>query len=854
MALSGAMTSRDADIGVVIVASKRMAYTFGSMTGSNPDFRSASGTSAAVAASGRPRTGWRARGVAVLAVLCILALTIWQTWSSYFAALANLETLSTALARVSEEHLTGIMQGLDVVLVEVADLVSDDGAIDPGRFRLLMSNRMKQFFFIQNAFVTDAGGSVTVGTLPGMTAIHVQDREYFTALAGDPSRRLFISPPLRSRARDALSIFVARPIRTSAGKFLGVAVIAVNPELFEAALRSVLPDTGGRAGLIRDDGVVVARLPDSERWRGKSVADGDVFRAVTSGAGAGVLTGRGRTDGAERIMAYRRFESYPLIMAVGLTTGPALGHWRTDTLSRVGATLALAMVLIGLAVVSDRRQEERNRVQKVLAASEERFRRLNDRSPVGIVQAEADGCCVYANDRWVELTGRDRDRLLGRKWCDVVMAEDRPRVAGIWGEAVRDGGEISEEMRICAPDGAIRWVRGHASALGDSGSAAGLVMTFEDITAQRQDKEKLILSEEKFAKAFQGSPDAMVISTLADGAYVEVNNAFCRFLGYSRAEFMVSDAKALKVWADPADRERLVELLMREGQVEDFETVLRRKDDQTMIVLVSVQQIMVAGELCLLFICRDISERREMEARTQALLAKLDASNKELEQFAYVTSHDLQEPLRMIAGYAQLIERRYRGKLDSDADEFIAFLVDGAKRMQGMILDLLEYSRVERLGSEFVAFDGAEALEDARLNLSAAMTEAGGRITVGPMPVVTADRSQFVRLLQNLIGNALKYRHPDHVLEIRVTAECLGDAWRFAVADNGIGIKAEYFERIFQVFQRLHTREQYPGSGIGLAICKKIVERHGGRIWVESDPDKGSVFSFTLPIRPAGQV
>ncbi|TAN59472.1 MAG: PAS domain S-box protein [Magnetospirillum sp.] len=828
-----------------------MPYTFGPMSNFSTSDDVATGVPAETGGSVRPQSRWRARLAAGLVASCLVVLTAWQIWGGYREELENIKTLSTALARVSEEHVTGIMRGIDVVLAEMAELVSDDGVIDRDAVNTVMLKRVRQFSFIRNAFLVDSNGLVVADTLTGSTRIDVHDREYFTALASDSGRRLFITPPLRSRALDVVSIFVARAVRKPDGSLLGVAVVTVDPRLFEAALLSVLPGVGGRATLIRNDGIVLARQPESERWRGKSVADGEVFLARAGGVPSGVLRGRAGTDGAERMVAYRSLEAYPLVMAVGMAMGPAMGRWRADAAAHAAVAFVLASVLIGLATLSDRRQAERYRAQMELAASEARFRLLNDRSPIGIVQAGADGSCLYANDRWVELTGRRREELLGHKWCDVVDPRDRAAVAKTWADLAWSGGEITGEMRILAPDGGIRWVLERASALGGPGGSAGLVVTFEDITAARDDKLKLKLSEEKFAKAFQGSPDAQVISTMADGSYVEVNNAFCRLLGYSRTELMGSDSGTLGVWANPADRERLIGMVTQDGQVEDFETILRRKDGETMVVLISVQQIMVAGEPCLLFICRDVSERREMEARTRTLLAKLDASNKELEQFAYVTSHDLQEPLRMIAGYAQLIERRYRGRLDSDADEFIAFLVDGAKRMQGMIQDLLEYSRVERLGGAFMAFDASTALEDVRLNLSAAVSDAGGRIDVGPMPEVIADRSQFIRLFQNLIGNALKYRHPDRPPKIAVNAERQGDVWLFAVTDNGIGISSEYFDRIFLVFQRLHTRDQYPGSGIGLAICKKIVERHGGQLWVASDPEHGSVFRFTLPVRQA---
>ena len=837
-----------------IVASLPMAYTFGLMRPNSENLESIVDSPLAAGGKDRRLTRWRARIAAGLAVLGILLLTAWQIWGGYRQAITDMEILSSALARGAEDHVAGVLGGIDLVLAEMAEMVSADGKVDPAAFGARLSSRMVQVTAIRNAFVLDAKGKVLATTLAPMKGGEVSDREYFTALSQDPSRRIYISPPLKSRFHDVTSIVLARPIRAPSGQFLGIVGVAMDSRLFDDPLGAAIPATGGRATLIRDDGVVLARLPGSDNWQGVSVAGGGVFQALAGGTLVGVLHGKGKIAGDDRVAAYRRFQSYPLVITVGLATQPALAPWRSSALSHGVVALALALALMGFATMSDLRQAERYRAQQALAESEARFRRLSERSPVGIVQADSQGNCLYANERWSEVTGRRREDLLGRKWCDAIMPQDRGSVAASWSRLVQAGGEISEEMRVETPDGKLRWVRGRASFLGDADGMAGLlVLIFEDVTAAREARQALTLSEEKFAKAFLGSPDALVISTMDSGNYVEVNNAFCRLLGYSRAEFMGSDAHSLKVWADPKEREKLVAQVLKDGQVENCEAVLRRKDATTMIVQISLQQIMVAGEACLLFICRDISERREIEARTQKLLARLDASNKELEQFAYVTSHDLQEPLRMIAGYAQLLERRYRGRLDSDADEFIAFLVDGAKRMQGMILDLLEYSRVDRRGGEFTLFEGEVALEEVRQNLSAALAEAEGQLTIGAIPSVIADRSQFVRLFQNLIGNALKYRHPGRVPEIAVTAQCQDDNWLFSVSDNGIGIDSQYFDRIFQVFQRLHTREQYQGTGIGLAICKKIVERHGGRIWVEAEEGVGSTFRFTLPLHPTKQ-
>ncbi|HEU0075861.1 MAG TPA: ATP-binding protein [Dehalococcoidia bacterium] len=235
----------------------------------------------------------------------------------------------------------------------------------------------------------------------------------------------------------------------------------------------------------------------------------------------------------------------------------------------------------------------------------------------------------------------------------------------------------------------------------------------------------------------------------------------------------------------------------------------------------------------------------ETNAKLQKLIESLERSNSELEQFAYVASHDLQEPLRMVGSYTQLIARRYKGRLDSDADEFIEFAVDGARRMQALINDLLQFSRVGTQGSELRPVPLQDALDKALQNLNVAIEESNAEILHGVLPTVLGDQVQLVQLLQNLIGNAIKFCG-DRPPEIQMTAERDGDIWRLAVSDKGIGIAPEHQERIFVIFQRLHDRSLYQGTGIGLALCRRIVERHGGQLTVESEPGQGACFNFTL--------
>jgi signal transduction histidine kinase len=242
----------------------------------------------------------------------------------------------------------------------------------------------------------------------------------------------------------------------------------------------------------------------------------------------------------------------------------------------------------------------------------------------------------------------------------------------------------------------------------------------------------------------------------------------------------------------------------------------------------------------------EISRRKETEKALQSTLSQLERSNAELQQFAYVASHDLQEPLRMISSYVKLLERRYKGRLDNDADEFIAFAVDGAKRMQGLINDILQLSRLGTREKSLKTTNCEAILQEALTNLRASIDNCCAQVTHDPLPVMTVDPTQLVQLFQNLVGNAIKFRGKDDP-RIHISARPSDGWWLLSVGDNGIGIDPKDSNRIFGIFQRLHGRGEYSGTGIGLAICRKIVEGHGGKIWVQSEPGKGATFFFTLP-------
>src|ERR1700723_586843 len=381
------------------------------------------------------------------------------------------------------------------------------------------------------------------------------------------------------------------------------------------------------------------------------------------------------------------------------------------------------------------------------------------------------------------------------------------------------------------------------------GTVLGLLLAMAaGWSAQRKNFESEFAEEvhkasgAKYRGLLEAAPDAMVVVNHR-GEIVLLNLQAEKQFGYHRHELVGQKVKNI---IPEGFAERLVaygERSAAEALAQQIgtgiELIARRKDGTEFPIELMLSPLESAGGILVTAAVRDITTRKAAEANLLEKVAELNRSNEELGQFAYIASHDLQEPLRMVASYTQLLSRRYKGKLDSDADEFIAFAVDGAGRMQRLIQDLLAFSRVGTKGKDLLETSSEEALQQALINLRGAIQESGALVTHDPLPSVLADEMQLVQLFQNLIGNAIKYQNPG-VPKVHISAtKNGGKQWTFAVKDNGLGIDPQYFERIFGMFQRLHKREEFAGTGIGLAICKKIVERHGGTISVESQPGQG---------------
>ncbi len=440
-------------------------------------------------------------------------------------------------------------------------------------------------------------------------------------------------------------------------------------------------------------------------------------------------------------------------------------------------------------------------------------------------------------------TGLTADVCLGRRVTEIIpgIRDADPDLIALYGRVSLTGEPESFELYFKPFD---RWYRVSASCP----EHGFFIAAFEEITARKRAEEALFASEARFRRFFEFAPDYCYMVS-PEGLILDVNDAALEGLGYAREE-LVGEPFRVLIPDEAVPRMRtLLRWWDRTGRLDDEEFTVRTRDGERRTVLVSAVPVKNAdGEpLQVISVQHDITGRKRMEDMLERTTKELARSNRDLEQFAYVASHDLQEPLRMVASYLALLKEEYGGKLSEEADTYIGFSVDGAKRMQTLIRGLLAYARVDTRGRTLQSVPAERCVEAALESLHLAMEEADATVTHGELPPVTADVGQLTQLFLNLLGNALRFRGEDPP-EVRVEAVREGDDWVFSVQDNGLGIASAHQDRVFEIFRRLHSREAYEGTGMGLALCKRIVERHGGRIWVESEEGEGATFRFTLPV------
>jgi len=514
----------------------------------------------------------------------------------------------------------------------------------------------------------------------------------------------------------------------------------------------------------------------------------------------------------------------------------------------VGISLAVLVYQFPVRVVR-KAEVEVERLVVAVQESEKKYRSLVGNIPdviwscgrdrdISFISANVERVCGYSAEEF---------HALGPSlWFANVHTDELELVREAFHSLFTRDDVFDVEYRYRRMDGEWIWLHDRAMGTYERDGVRHADGLFTDITDRKRMEEALKESETKFRSLVEESLVGVYI--IQDQIFKYLNPKLAEIFGYEAAELL--DRKGPVDLVLPDDWPMVEENLRRRqaGEIKSLNYAFRgvTRGHEVIHLEVFGSLTVYHGRPAVIGTMLDVTDRKRAEEALAAQTQELARSNGELEQFAYVASHDLQEPLRMVSSYMQLLARRYKGKLDADADEFIAFAVDGATRMQRLIKDLLMYSRVGTKGKEPVPTDCGAVIGYALDNLQQAIAEKGATVTHDELPTIMGDEVQLTQLFQNLIGNAIKFQGEEPP-QVHVGVLREGSGWLFSVRDNGIGIAPEHFERIFQIFQRLHGREEYPGTGIGLSVCQKIVERHGGRIWVDSAPGNGATFCFTVP-------
>lgn len=487
-----------------------------------------------------------------------------------------------------------------------------------------------------------------------------------------------------------------------------------------------------------------------------------------------------------------------------------------------------------------------------LMESEEKFKEIfnkaNDMISLNEMVEGFPGKFFEVNEVGLQRLGYTREEMLNMGPPEIVAPEKRHEMPKNAATLIKDGCNTFEIVHVTKKGKKIP-VEVNNHLIDYKGRKVCLAIS-RDITERKKMEKALIESEEKFKEIFNKANDMITLGELKEdglpGKFIEVNEVGLQRLGYTKEEFLKMNPLDIIDYEEKKEVANYAVEIWTKGHA-TFEIIHLTKDGRKIPVEVNTHIFKKNGENVILAISRDIRERKKSEEKLKELLYKLSTSNEELEQFAYITSHDLQEPLRTIASFTQLLEMRYKGKFDSDADEFMEYIVDASIRMKGMIQDLLEYSRISTSYEKLEPLNLNKLVDNVLDDLKLTIKENNAEIVHNELPIVLGDYDKISRVFLNFINNAIKFKKDNEAPKIYISAnDKKNDEYIISVKDNGIGIDEAYLDRIFVIFQRLHTREKYKGSGIGLAMTKKIIEMHGGKIWVESEPGVGSTFFFTL--------
>lgn len=492
------------------------------------------------------------------------------------------------------------------------------------------------------------------------------------------------------------------------------------------------------------------------------------------------------------------------------------------------------MVAVTVCDISERRLMEQK-----LSESENRFRNLFNNMLEGVAIIGFDWRFQYVNQTIARHGKLTKEQMVGRTLMEVYPGVERTELFEALEQCMSERAVKHIEVPYLFPGDTSAWYEIHVQPIPE-----GVFAFILDITKRKIAEDLLVQGEKKYRYLFENNPQPMWIYDLETLAFLNVNQAAIQHYGYSKEEFLQMTIKDIR------PQETVSPSLLQAAKAPESYSHAgtwkhQKKNGDVIWVEVYLHSFDYDGHKAKLVLVNDITERKKNELDLNKSMLATQKINKELQQFTYMVSHDLQEPLRMISGFLNLLQSESSEQLTEEAKEYIQYAADGADRMKRLIEDLLQYSRVGTNKEDFIPVDLNELVSYVLLVMHDTIEATDARIAVQSLPVIEANKTLVTQLFQNLIGNALKYRSVEKP-HLEIGVKQANGTPVFYIKDNGIGIEPRHFEKIFVVFKRVHTRGPYNGTGIGLAICKKIVEKHGGRIWVESEPGKGSTFYFTL--------
>jgi PAS domain S-box-containing protein len=506
----------------------------------------------------------------------------------------------------------------------------------------------------------------------------------------------------------------------------------------------------------------------------------------------------------------------------------------------------LATSILQLVAVRAAGELERRQAEDALRESKEDLSRAQAVAQVGSWRLNVErNELLWSDENWRIFGVPLGTPLTYESFLETIHPDDRAYVDEKWTAALRGEPYDIEHRIVVGQD--IKWVRERAELeFEPGGNLLGGFGTTQDITDRKRAEHDILASEMRYRRLFESAKDGVLIVDAGTGQIVDVNPFLVELLGFAHEHFLDKKLWEIGLFKDIAASETAFMELQEKGYVRYEDLPLETRDGRRIDVEFVSNVYLVDSTRVVQCNVRDITARKRAEEDMKRLVDNLARSNRDLQQFAYVASHDLQEPLRQVTAFVQLLDIKYKDRLDATGLEYMAFIVEGSMRMHTLIQDLLAYSRVDSTGENMEPVPVRAVLEQALHNLALSIAESRAAITRDAMPTLLGDRAQLVQVFQNLIGNAIKFRGAAPPI-IHVGVERQGGEWLFNVRDNGIGFEPGDEEKIFQLFQRLHNREAYAGTGLGLTICKRVIERHGGRIWAKAEPGNGATFYFTLP-------